>query len=126
MYSGPPWCQLSASTGCLLGPAVSQSHAACQLYKQPLVGLFLRNVKFSSTHESIEQQGSVSSPLRCSITTDSLGKDILSNFQLSQALYKFKGFLPIHPLIMIDNILTVSRGGFDSLLFFSYILGKIK
>ena len=84
-----------------------------------LIGLFLRNVKFSSTHESIEQQGSVSSPLRCSITTDSLGKDILSNFQLSQALYKFKGFLPIPPLLMIDNILTVSRCGFDSLLFFS-------
>ena len=36
--------------------------------------------------ENVEQQGSVSSPLRCSITTDSLGKDILSSHQLSQAL----------------------------------------
>ena len=55
----------------------------------------------------------VSSPLQQTLL------EILSNFQLSQALYKFKGFLPIPPLLMIDNILTVSRCGFDSLLVFS-------
>ena len=38
MYSGPPWRQLSASTGCLLGPALSQGHAVnCQLSVCPFV-----------------------------------------------------------------------------------------
>ena len=61
----------------------------------------------------------VSSPLQQTLL------EILSNFQLSQALYKFKGFLPIPPLIMIDDILTVSRCGFDSLLLNSLVMSKM-
>ena len=60
-------------------------------------------------------QGSVNSPLRCSMTTDTLGKTLLSNLELSKVLYKFKGFLPIPPLSLVDDVLMVTKCGIKSL-----------
>ena len=65
---------------------------------------------------NIELQGSVNSPLRCSITTDTLGKTLLSSCDLSKILYKFTGFLMIPPLAVIDYLVTITNCGVDSLL----------
>ena len=66
--------------------------------------------------KNIEMQGSVNSPMRCSMTVDTLGKTFLSNKKLSNNLYKFRGFLPIPPLSMVDDVLMISKCGIESLI----------
>ena len=76
--------------------------------------------------ENIELQGSVNSPLMCSITTDSLVKSLLFYLNLSRILYKYKGFLTIPPLALMDDILTVTKCGVNSLKMNALVTSKIE
>ena len=67
----------------------------------------------------------MSSPLRCSITTDTLGKELLSSFDKSQILYKFRGFVIIPPLMMVDDVLSVTKCGLDSMKMNAFVLSKM-
>ena len=47
------------------------------------------------TLTNIEMQGTIMAPLKCSIQIDSLGKQYLRDTELSNQLYKYKGYVPI-------------------------------
>ena len=61
--------------------------------------------------ERIEMQGTVPAPLKASVQLDTLGKECLEN---GEGLFKYKDCVSITPLIFIDDILSVSICGNDS------------
>ena len=69
-------------------------------------------------------QGTVLSPLKCSIQVDTLGKEILQDTELNDVLFKFKDFLPIPPLSLIDDMFTVTECGVKSLIMNGLVQSK--
>ena len=74
---------------------------------------------------NVELQGTVITPLKCSIQLDSLGKEICSDKNLSETLYKFKGFLKIPPLALIDDLLTINTCGINSVKMNGLVQSKV-
>ena len=70
-------------------------------------------------------QGSVNSPLRCSMTTDTLGKDILSNKAQANTISRYKEFLPIPPLALVDELFVITKCGVESLVMNGEVHSKI-
>ena len=70
-------------------------------------------------------QGSVLAPLRCSLQVDSLGKQFMTNSELSSQVYKYKNCITIPPLGMIDDIITVTKCGVNSVKLNSCVQSKI-
>ena len=99
----------------------AKANESCNVSIKMPWGKRTENINF----KRIELQGSVSSPMRCSITTDSLGKEILSNYGLSQILYKYRGCVMIPPLMMIDDVLSVTECGVNSLKMNALVLSKM-
>ena len=64
-------------------------------------------------YSEIEMQGTVLTPIKCSVQIDGLGKELLA--EDSDKLFKYKGFVRIPPLALIDDILTVTKCGKDSI-----------
>ena len=58
--------------------------------------------------KNIIMQGTVTGGLCCTTTTDKLAKHCYTNKHL---LYKYKGEVEVPPLLMIDDILTISKCG---------------
>ena len=61
--------------------------------------------------EKIEMQGTVPAPLKASVQLDTLGKECLES---SDGLFKYKGCVNLTPLIFVDDILSVSACGNES------------
>ena len=59
-------------------------------------------------------QGEVISPLKCTVSVDSIAQAHTEN--LSENLYNYKGQVPIPPLGMVDDQIVVSHCGLDSAL----------
>ena len=57
---------------------------------------------------NVIMQGTVTGGLCCTTTTDKLAKHVYNNHSL---LYKYKGLVDVPPLLMIDDILTISECG---------------
>ena len=68
--------------------------------------------------EELVMQGDVLSPLISSIQVDTIGKECLEN---KKHLYYFKNIVPIPPLGMIDDLLTISECGDKTKLINEYI-----
>ena len=64
-------------------------------------------------------QGEVMSPLKCTITVDSIAQAHMEN--LSENLYSYKGRVPIPPLGMVYDQICVSYCGLDSVLASSHL-----
>ena len=60
---------------------------------------------------NVIMQGTVTGGLCCTTTTDKLAKLVYNNEKL---LYKYKGSVSVPPLLMIDDILTISECGMAS------------
>ena len=73
--------------------------------------------------KDLEMQGSVLSNIKCSIQIDSIGKDCLTE---NKGVYKYKGCLSIPPLSMVDDIITVSLCGVDSVKVNGIVQAKIE
>ena len=99
----------------------SKSNNKCNVSIKLPWGKVTKPVQF----ENIEMQGSVNSPLRCSMTTDTLGKDILSNKAKANTLYRYKGFLPIPPLALVDDLFVITKCGVESLVMNGEVHSKI-
>ena len=60
----------------------------------------------------IVAQGEVMSPLKCTVSVDSVASSHAVN--LSDHLYNYKDSVPIPPLTMVDDTLNISKCGVDS------------
>ena len=60
-------------------------------------------------------QGTVLTSIKCAVQIDTLGKDCLKDKKSQDILYKYLGAVPIPPLSMVDDILTVSEAGIKSI-----------
>ena len=70
------------------------------------------------TFEEIVMQGDVLAPLVSSLQVDTIGKECLEE---KKHLYFFKGIVPIGPLGMVDDLITISECGFKTSLMNQFI-----
>ena len=77
----------------------------------------------SCQNNEIEMQGTVLTPLKCSVQIDTLGKEMLA--EESDNLYKYKGYVRIPPMALIDNILTITSCGIDSIKMNAAVQSKV-
>ena len=59
-------------------------------------------------------QGEINSPLKCSVTVDSIASNHAVN--LAEHLFHYKDMVPIPPLTMVDDTIGISSCGLDSAL----------
>ena len=64
------------------------------------------------TLKELEMQGPVPAPIKCSVSVDSLGKECIED---DEGVYEYKGVVKIPPLGFIDDVLSISKCGTDSL-----------
>ena len=74
------------------------------------------------TLEKLEMQGTVPAPLKASVQLDTLGKECIEN---NEGLFKYKECIQITTLIMIDDVLAISKCGNDSVKMNAIIHSKI-
>ena len=75
------------------------------------------------TYSDIEMQGTVLTPIKCSVQIDTLGKELLA--ENSDRLYKYKGYVKIPALALIDDILTISDCGINSIFMNAAVQSKV-
>ena len=56
-------------------------------------------------------------------STDTLGKELLADDSVK--LYKYKGYVKIPPMALIDDVLTVTACGIDSIAMNAAIQSKV-
>ena len=71
----------------------------------------------------IEMQGTVPAPLKCSVQLDSLGKECLES---GEGLYLYKECVNIPPLLMIEDAISVSEWGADSVTINALMKSKLE
>ena len=72
--------------------------------------------------QNIEMQGTVITSIKCSIQIDTLGKECLSS---GEGLFKYKDCLPVPPLGLVDDVLSIAKCGTDSIKLNSIIQSKM-
>ena len=98
---------------------IANSNKECQVaVKTPWGGLTER-----VTLKEIEMQGTVLSNIKCSIQIDSLGKDCITE---NKGIYKYKGCTSIPPLSMVDDVVTISNCGVDSIKVNAIVQAKVE
>ena len=100
---------------------VASSSEKCEVYvKAPWGSLCDRFVV-----TDVEMQGSVLAPLRCSVQVDSLGKQFMSDQNLHSQLFRYLGCVSIPPLSMIDDVITITECGVNSINLNAAVQSKI-
>ena len=84
---------------------IANSNKSCQIAVKTPWGSTTPRVEF----KDIEMQGGVLTPLKCSVQMDTLGADCLNSVENSSILYKYKDFVKIPPLELIDDILIITN-----------------
>ena len=75
------------------------------------------------TLNELEMQGTVLSNIKCSVQIDSLGKDCIIE---NKGLFKYKGCTSIPPLSMVDDVVTISTCGVDSIKVNAIVQAKVE
>ena len=100
---------------------VGNSNKSCQVaVKTPWGSLTQRK-----TLHDIEMQGGVLTPLKCSIQMDSIGKEMMENTECEKMLYKYKDCVNIPVLTFIDDALSVTECGPNSVKMNACVQSKI-
>ena len=73
--------------------------------------------------KQIEMQGTVLSNIKCSVQIDSVGKDCIIE---QKGIFKYKNCVSVPPLSMVDDIISISNCGVDSILANGIIQAKIQ
>ena len=71
-------------------------------------------------------QGSVLGPIKCIVQQDTLGKEVLSENSSVYTPYKYLGIVDIPPLNMMDDCLSITECGNETLLMNAIINAKIE
>ena len=75
------------------------------------------------TYSDIEMQGTVLTPSKCSVQIDTLGKELLA--EDDDRLYKYIGYVRIPSLAPIDDALTISACGPNSIFMNAAVQSKV-
>ena len=97
---------------------MAKSNEKCMVAVKTPWGSLSKRVEM---HE-LEMQGTVPAPLKCSVQLDTLGKECL---ETGEGLYKYKECLNVPPLLMIDDAISVSECGPDSVKVNAIIQSKV-
>ena len=98
---------------------VANSNKNCQVaVKTPWGSLTKRQ-----TYSDIEMQGTVLTPIKCSVQIDTLVKEMLADDD--NRLFKYKGYVRIPPLAIIDDIMTISNCGINSIFMNAAVQSKV-
>ena len=100
---------------------MSRSIEKCEVYVKTQWGSLCE--KFDV--ENVEMQGGVLAPLRCSVQIDSLGQDIMSDLTRNRELYRYMNCVPIPPMAMIDDVITISECGPSSIVLTTILGGNL-
>ena len=98
---------------------VTNSNKDCQVAVKTPWGSLTERV----TLKELEMQGTVLSNIKCSVQIDSLGKDCITE---NLGLYMYKDCINIPPLSMVDDVVTVSNCGTDSIKVNAIVQAKIE
>ena len=100
---------------------IANSNQKCQVaVKTPWGSLTERKVM-----TNIEMQGGVLTPLKCSIQMDTLGKEMLENSELARTMFKYKDCVHIPVLTFIDDAISVTECGPNSVKMNAYMQSKV-
>ena len=97
---------------------ISEMNTRCQIAIKTPVGISER-----VTTEQIEMQGTVVGPIKCTVQIDTLGRDCYRDMEV---LFLYKNMVYVPPLGMIDDIISFSECGTESLKTKSLINAKIE
>ena len=75
------------------------------------------------TLNDLEMQGTVLSNIKCSVQIDSLGQDCITE---KKGIFKYKNCISVPPLSMVDDIITISNCGSDSVIINGIVQSKIQ
>ena len=70
-------------------------------------------------------QGSVLTPLKCSVQIDSLGKKTLESYECAKTMFQYKDCVKIPFLTFVDDALSVTECGPDSVKMNAYMTSKV-
>ena len=98
---------------------MTKSNEKCPMAVKTLWGSVTDRVEM----KEIEMQGTVPAPLKCSVQLDSLGKECLAT---GEGLYAYKDCVNIPPLLMIDDAISVSDCGPDTVTVNAIIQSKVE
>ena len=73
--------------------------------------------------EELEMQGTVLSNIKCSVQIDSIGKDCIAE---NRGIFKYKDCITIPPLSMVDDVISVSSCGVNSIMVNAIIQAKVE
>ena len=73
--------------------------------------------------KELEMQGTVLSNIKCSVQVNFLGKDCITE---NKAIYKYKDCISVPPLSMIDDVITVSNCGVNSIKTNAIVQAKVE
>ena len=99
---------------------VANSNEVCEVAVRTPWGSLTERKKLSK----IEMQGGVLTPLKCSVQIDTMGKEILESSECSKSLYMYKDCVKIPPLSFVDDCLTISNCGPDTVKLNAYMQSK--
>ena len=99
---------------------VANSNSSCQVAVKTPWGSLTRR----ETMKDIEMQRGVLTPIKCSVQIDTLGKEMLENTECSKSMFKYKDCVSIPVLGMIDDLLSVTECGPDSVKVNAYVQSK--
>ena len=98
---------------------ITNSNENCQVAVKTPWGSLTDRVEL----KNLEMQGTVLSNIKCSIQVDSIGKDCLTE---NKGIYKYKNCISIPPLSMVDDIITVSKCGVESIKVNAIVQAKVE
>ena len=100
---------------------VSNSNKVCQVAVKTPWGALTKRREFNN----IEMQGSVLAPLKCSVQMDTLGKEMLENTESEKILYKYKDCVDIPVLTFVDDALSVTECGINTVKMNAHMQSKV-
>ena len=100
---------------------VTNSNKSCKVAVKTPWGKLTRR----ETLSNIEMQGSVLTPLKCSVQIDTLGKETLENTECGKTMFKYKDCVKIPVLTFVDDALAVTECGPASVKMNAYMTSKV-
>ena len=98
---------------------IANSNKECQVaVKTPWGGLTDR-IPLSE----LEMQGTVLSNIKCSVQVDTIGQDCIRE---NKGIFKYKDCITIPPLSMVDDVITISSCGVDSVKSNAIVQSKVQ
>ena len=98
---------------------IANSNKECQVAVKTPWGGLTKRISLSK----LEMQGTVLSNIKCSVQVDSIGQDCIRE---NKGIFKYKDCITIPPLSMVDDVITISSCGVDSVKSNAIVQAKVQ